>query len=154
MTHISISDSIINLIVSDIENGKAKNICQCNDKTFEFVKGNLMFYCKGKCIQNAFCFVKDLKLNDTEEEVMVIEGLAISPQGYLFKHMWNRIVIGGKEYDIDVTAELFMEGVLLKYYPILEYSKINTNINRKFSKLTTSIEKRYWYLHPTSKTYK
>lgn len=151
MTRISISDPIINLIVRDIENRNVKNIYQCNDKTLGFIKSSLMYYSKGKCIQNAFCFVKDLKLNGNQENVMVIEGLAISPQGYLFKHMWNRIIVDGKEYDIDVTAELFMEGVQLKYYPILEYSNINTNINRKFSKLTTSIEKRYWYLHPTSR---
>lgn len=154
MTHISFSDPIINLIVRDIENGNVKNICPCNDKTLEFIKSCLMYYCKGKCIQNAFCFVKDLKLNDHQGDVMVIEGLAISPQGFLFKHMWNRIIIDGKEYDIDVTAELFMEGLQLKYYPILEYSNINTDINRKFSKLTTSIEKRYWYLHPTAKQHK
>lgn len=118
MTRISISDSIINLIIRDIENGNAKNIFQCNDKTLEFIKSSLMYYYKGKCIQNAFGFVKDLMLNGNPDNVMVIEGLAISPQGYLFKHMWNRIIINDQEYDIDVTAELFMKGIQLKYYPI------------------------------------
>lgn len=150
MTHISISDHIINHIISHLEAGNVKNICQCNDETLKLIENSLT-YCKGKCIQNAFGFVKDLKLYGNLDNVMVIEGLAISPQGYLFKHMWNRIIINNQEYDIDVTAELFMKGIQLKYYPILEYSNVNTNINRKFSKLTTSIENRYWYLHPTSK---
>lgn len=150
MTHVFISDHIINNVIRDLEAENAKSICKCGDMTLRFLKSSLM-YCEGKCIQNAFGFVKDLKLNGNPENVIVIEGLAISPQGYLFKHMWNRIIVNDQEYDIDVTAELFMKRVQLKYYPILEYSNVNTDINRKFSKLTTSMEKRYWYFHPTSK---
>lgn len=151
MTHISFSNPLIHLIIQDIEAGNVKNICICNDTTLKFIQDSLMC-CKGKCIQNAFGFVNDLKLNDiTSPNILVIEGLAISPQGHLFKHMWNRLVIHGEEYNIDVTAELFMKGVRLKYYPILEYSNISTSVDRYFSKLTTAVEKRYWYLHPTSK---
>lgn len=103
----------------------------------------------GNCITNSYHLAAFVK-NATKK--YLVEGIALSENGKIFPHMWNRFVINRESKEYDVTHDLLMKGIpSFSYFKICENNVENYKNEIKISPLTTDIANLYWGLYPQSK---
>lgn len=147
------SDAFVCALVQNLEDrNNYKTICQMDEQQHSIVDFDLSFR-QGQCISNAFRLAEIvLGANTKVDKLFLVEGIVVASTGLLFKHMWNKIIINEKSYEIDVTHDLFMSNTKLVYLPIIEYEyeELNHNENFGFTCLVEQLEQIYWNKHPES----